>query len=238
MTELSDGLIPVTAAVPNAVRSSILIVDDVPANLELLASILGEHGYEPRPVPGGRLALAAAKADPPDLIILDINMPEMNGWEVYLKLKADESLKDIPVLFITAVSDTADKVKAFSMGAVDYITKPYQVEEVCARVETHLRLRRLNVELSISLGELQRALKEIRTLHGIIPICSSCKKIRDDEGAWQDVERYVSEHSEAQFSHGICPGCMLKLYPEYCGMPKLKKTEMNPRRPEASPSKE
>jgi DNA-binding response OmpR family regulator len=204
---------------------SILIVDDVPANLELLAGILREHGYEPRPVPSGELALVAAKTDPPDLILLDINMPEMDGFEVCARLKADEALKHIPVLFLTAFAETADKVKAFSMGAVDYITKPFQLEEVSARVDTHLRLRRLQRELSNSVDELQKALKDIHTLRGIIPICSSCKKVRVDKVSWQQVEQYVSEHSEAKFSHGVCPDCMLKLYPDYCKKLSLEKTE-------------
>ena len=204
---------------------SILIVDDVPANLELLAELLRKQGYEPRPVPDGKLALVAAKAYPPDLILLDINMPEMNGFEVCEQLKADEALKHIPVLFLTAFTETTDKVKAFSMGAVDYITKPFQTEEVCARVETHLRLRGLQRELSNSIDELQKALKDIHTLRGIIPICASCKKIRIDKVSWQQVEQYVSEHSEAKFSHGVCPDCMLRLYPDYCKKLSLKKTE-------------
>jgi CheY-like chemotaxis protein len=206
---------------------NILIVDDTPANLELLAEILRNKGYEPRPVPSGSLALTATQTDPPDLILLDINMPEMNGFEVCKRLKADVALKDIPILFITAFSETADKMKAFSMGAVDYITKPFQNEEVCARVETHLRLRRLQIELATSVGELQKALEDVRTLRGIIPICASCKKIRNDKGCWLAVEKYMSEHSEAQFSHGVCPDCMLKLYPDYCAKATRKKAEAN-----------
>lgn len=192
----------------------ILVVDDVPANLELLADILRLQGYEPRPVPGGRLALQAARAEPPDLILLDVNMPEMNGFEVCEHLKADEALKDIPVLFITADADPEDKVKALSMGAVDYVTKPFQAGEVCARVATHLRLQKLQLDLALTVGALRKALEDIRTLRGIIPICASCKRIRDERGAWEAVESYVSAHSEAQFSHGICPQCMLKLYPD------------------------
>ena len=128
-------------------KPSILIVDDVPANLELLAELLRKQGYDPRPVPSGKLALAAVKADPPDLIILDINMPEMNGFEVCKHLKADVAMKNIPVIFITGFIETSDIVEAFSMGAVDYITKPFQVKEVCARIGTHLRLRRLQIEV-------------------------------------------------------------------------------------------
>jgi putative two-component system response regulator len=126
---------------------NILIVDDVPINLELLALLLQKRGYESRPVLSGKLALLAAQADPPDLILLDMNMPEMNGDEVCARLKADSRLKDIPVLFISAMTETSEKIKAFAAGGVDYVTKPFQFEEVFARVETHLRLRRLQLEL-------------------------------------------------------------------------------------------
>lgn len=152
-------------ASPSVVIPSILIVDNEVANLQLLAGMLRERGYEPRPARSGKLALAAAEADPPDLILLDINMPEMSGYEVCQRIKADASLKDIPILFISASTETIDKVKAFSMGAVDYITKPFQVEEVYARVENHLGLRQLQNEVerySHHLEELvQDQIKEI-----------------------------------------------------------------------------
>jgi two-component system, sensor histidine kinase and response regulator len=122
---------------------NILIVDDMPANVLLLVRMLTQRGYKARPVPSGKLALEAARTEPPDLILLDISMPEMNGYEVCAQLKADAVLKDIPVIFISALSETIDKVKAFSVGGVDYVTKPFQFEEVYARVQTHLRLHRL-----------------------------------------------------------------------------------------------
>jgi len=121
----------------------ILIVDDTPANLLLLVRMLTQRGYRPQTVLSGRLALEAARAEPPDLILLDINMPEMNGYEVCEQLKADAALKEIPVIFVSALSETIDKVKAFRVGGVDYVTKPFQFEEVQARVQTHLQLRRL-----------------------------------------------------------------------------------------------
>lgn len=123
--------------------ASILIVDDTPANLLLLARMLTERGYQPRTAISGRLALTSARAEPPDLILLDITMPEMDGYEVCEQLKSDAALKDIPVVFISALSETLDKVKAFRVGGVDYVTKPFQFEEVYARVQTHLQLRRL-----------------------------------------------------------------------------------------------
>ncbi len=128
-------------------RASILAVDDTPANLQVLAGMLKDRGYKVRPVPSGKLAILAAQREPPDLILLDINMPEMNGYEVCERLKADENLKKIPVIFISALTDQLDKVKAFAIGGVDYLTKPFQMEELHARVETHLKLRRLQIEL-------------------------------------------------------------------------------------------
>ena len=127
--------------------AGILIVDDTPANLQVLAGMLKDRGYKVRPVPSGKLALLAARRDPPDLILLDINMPDMNGYEVCEHLKADELLGSIPVIFISALTEQLDKVKAFATGGVDYITKPFQMEELHARVETHLKLRRLHTEL-------------------------------------------------------------------------------------------
>ncbi len=122
---------------------NILIVDDKPANLLLVEKMLVDRGYKPRPVLSGKLALEAARIESPDLILLDVNMPEMNGYEVCEQLKADAALKEIPVIFISALDQTIDKVRAFRSGAVDYVTKPFQLEEVYARIQTHLQLRRL-----------------------------------------------------------------------------------------------
>ena len=126
---------------------NILIVDDTPHNLRLLSQMLSEHGYQVRAALNGPRALAAVQATPPDLILLDIMMPEMDGYEVCNRLKADERTRDIPVLFISALNETEDKVKGFVAGALDYITKPFQLEEVLARVETHLKLSRLQREV-------------------------------------------------------------------------------------------
>lgn len=126
---------------------NIMVVDDTPANLTLLATMLNSKGYKVRPVPGGKFALKAIEAELPDLILLDITMPEIDGYEICRILKADQRYKDIPIIFISALSETYDKVKAFTTGGVDYVTKPFQFEEVEARVETHLKLRRYQVYL-------------------------------------------------------------------------------------------
>jgi DNA-binding response OmpR family regulator len=128
--------------------AKIMVVDDSPSNLLLLEGILGQKGYSVRSFPCGGMALAAAALQPPDLILLDVNMPELNGYEVCAQLKADTALSAIPVIFLSALHGTDDKVKAFRSGGVDYISKPFQIEEVYSRVETHIRLH-----------DLQRVLK-------------------------------------------------------------------------------
>ncbi len=142
--------------------ASILVVDDTPANLQVLTGMLKDRGYKVRPVPGGKLALQAAQRDPPDLILLDINMPEMNGYEVCGHLKIDDRLKGIPVIFISALTEQIDKVKAFAIGGVDYLTKPFQMEELHARVETHLNLRRLQTDLEEYSRHLELARERIK----------------------------------------------------------------------------
>jgi putative two-component system response regulator len=167
-------------------KPDILVVDDTPANLQLLASMLKDRGYKTRPVPSGMLALQAALSDPPDLILLDINMPEMNGFDVCESLKADEKLKDIPVIFISALNEVLDKVRAFAVGGVDYITKPFQFDEVQARVDTHLKLWRLQQELekhNRQLGKLVQAqVKKISdTQMAMIFALAKLAESRDDD---------------------------------------------------------
>lgn len=206
----------------NLPRADILIVDDTPANLRLLTGILAEQGYKLRPASNGQMALQAAQVQPPDLILLDIMMPEMDGYQVCRILKTDERTRHIPVIFISALGETIDKVAAFLIGGVDYITKPFQVEEVLARVETHLTIGRLqqelqfknqelarqNLELQQRNNELQEALATIKTLSGIVPICAWCsRKIQDEQGEWVRLEAYLETHSEVAFTHGMCPDC-------------------------------
>ena len=143
-------------------KPSILIVDDLVANLNLLKDILNGHGFKVRPATSGRLALEAARHTPPDLVLLDVNMPEMNGYEVCKAFKSDPNLAEIPILFISALGETRDKIRAFNEGGQDYITKPFQVEEVLARVRTHLELRRARQELAERNANLETALNQLR----------------------------------------------------------------------------
>lgn len=161
-------------------KADILIVDDTPANLRVLSRLLTDAGYKVRPVPDGRLALEAVRAVQPDLIFLDIRMPEMDGYEVCEKLKESELTEDIPVIFISALNDLEDKMRGFETGAVDFISKPFQEGEVLARLETHLTIRNQRREIARQLKELKdlEALRENLTqmivhdlnnpLHGIL----------------------------------------------------------------------
>jgi DNA-binding response OmpR family regulator len=139
--------------------ANIMVVDDQPTNLKLLEDILRDQGYAIRSFPRGRMALASAAQSPPDLILLDINMPEMNGFEVCERLKSDRRLSRIPVIFLSALNEVEDKVKALRCGGVDYITKPFQVAEVQARVETHLELHRLRRALEKHSDHLEEVVR-------------------------------------------------------------------------------
>ena len=140
----------------SAPLADLLVVDDTPDNLRLLSTMLSDQRYKVRRVINGQLALRVASLAPPDLILLDINMPQMNGYEVCEKLKADPRTQDVPVIFLSALDDVSDKVKAFAVGGVDYITKPFQAEEVLARVKNQLSLRSLQKQLSEQNALLQQ----------------------------------------------------------------------------------
>jgi two-component system, NtrC family, sensor kinase len=147
---------------PQNTKGNILAIDDTPANLRLLIALLTENSYNVRAMPSGKLALSGLHLSQPDLILLDINMPDLDGYQVCEQLKADERTRDIPVIFISALNEVLDKVKAFKVGGLDYITKPFQAEEVLARVETHLSLRRLQQSLADKNEELTQALQQLQ----------------------------------------------------------------------------
>lgn len=149
------------AEAASRIPGNILVVDDSETNLRLLMQVLTEHGHRVRAARDGAHALAAARAAPPDLVLLDIIMPEMDGYEVCRRLKAEERTQDIPVLFISALGETVEKVNAFGAGGVDYITKPFQVAELLARVQTHLALRNLHRQLQAANVELLSHLHEL-----------------------------------------------------------------------------
>jgi len=197
---------------PTDDRQIILIVDDTVANIQVLNESL-QAEYRILFATNGSEALKVALESIPDLILLDIMMPEMDGYEVCRRVKADPALKDIPVIFTTALSEVTDERKGLDLGAADYITKPFNPDILKLRVKNHLQLKEQRDQLARLVNELQDAMAKVKLLSGFLPICASCKNIRDDEGYWTQIESYIRDHSEAQFSHGICPDCVKKLYP-------------------------
>jgi len=205
----------------------ILIVDDSPDQQVLLRAILGKAGYK------DLLSANSAKTAFPmlgmegeetssriDLILMDVLMPELDGVEACRQIKSRPHLCDIPIIMVTAKSDHSNLQAAFAAGAIDYITKPVNSIELLARASSALALKKemdcrkaREEELRRSNEDLQKALRDVKVLRGLIPICASCKKIRNDGGFWQQLEEYIGEHSEAEFSHGICQPCIKKLYP-------------------------
>jgi DNA-binding response OmpR family regulator len=175
-------------------RDKILIVDDNKRNIQVLAQTLENSGYSVIAAMNGTAALECAMEEGIQLILLDIMMPKMDGMEVCRRLKYRIETKDIPVIFLTAKVQTDDIVAGFEIGAADYVTKPFQAAELFARVKTHIGFK--------------KARERIESLVGLIPICCECKKIRNDDGFWNQVEVYISEHSRADFTHSYCPDCL------------------------------
>ena len=192
----------------------VLIVDDIPRNIKVLGDILRTKDCKIVVATNGPQALELIKKVLPDLILLDVMMPEMDGFAVCKILKESSQTRDIPVIFLTAKTETADIVKGLECGAVDYISKPFNSTELLARVHTHLELKKTRDREKELIKKLKEALSKVKQLSGLLPICARCKKIRDDKGYWQSVEEFISEHSEAHLSHSLCPKCVEELYPE------------------------
>lgn len=195
-------------------KAKVLIVDDTPTNVQVLNETL-QHEFKTYFALNGPDALEKAASITPDLILLDIMMPEMDGFEVCRRLKENIAMHDVPVIFITALGQSDEESRGLQLGAADYITKPFNPELVLLRVRNHIELKSRRDALEQRTRELEQALAEINALQGIIPICASCKKIRDDRGYWNQLEVYISQHSGAEFSHGICPDCAKELYPQH-----------------------
>lgn len=154
---------------PTAPQANILVVDDVPNNLALIANILHERGYKVRLATSGKFALQTSQKALPDLVLLDLNMPEMDGFETCRRFKANAAMRSIPIIFLTAQNDVESTVQAFTVGAADYVVKPFRKEELLARVDTHLRIKQLQQQLHEHLANqaktIEGQVKEIRDLH-------------------------------------------------------------------------
>lgn len=188
----------------------ILIAEDDPVSRRLLESSLVSWGYQVLTASNGIEAWhMLQRSSEPSMAILDWMMPHMDGLEVCRKIRATPHLKHMYILLLTAKSLREHVVAGLQAGADDYVTKPFDRAELRARVQVGARIVILQRQLTNRIRELEEALSQVKQLQGLLPICSYCKKIRDDQNYWQQVEEYISKHSRAQFSHSICPDCYL-----------------------------
>jgi DNA-binding response OmpR family regulator len=189
----------------------ILIAEDEPVSCRILQSLLLKWGYEVVVTHNGVEAWEVIQGEEaPLLALLDWMMPGMDGAEVCHKVRQSDRLKPIYIILLTAKDRKEDIVTGLQAGANDYVTKPFDVRELRARIQVGQRVLDLQQALACRVQELEVALSNVKKLRGLLPICSYCKKIRNDGNYWEDVEKYVAEHSAAEFSHGVCPGCYEK----------------------------
>ncbi|HZC67983.1 MAG TPA: response regulator [Nitrospirales bacterium] len=200
---------------------SILVVDDSLATRSVLQMILEGAGYQPILLVESaheafqRLGLANSSAPTEDieLVLMDIRMPDMDGVEACRRIKTDNRYRDLPILMVTAMTESGFLQAAFAAGAVDYVTKPIDRLELLTRMRSTVSLKHEMDRRKAREKELEQALKEIKVLRGILSICARCKRIRDERGQWYSVESYIKGHSEADFSHLICPDCLDRHFP-------------------------
>jgi len=192
--------------------TKILIAEDEPVSQRIMQSLLVKWGYEVVLTQNGIEAWEAIqRGKTPLLALLDWMMPGMDGAEICQRVRQSDGLKPVYIILLTAKDRKEDLVAGLQAGANDYVTKPFDVRELRARIQVGQRVLELQQALASRVKELEIALFNIKRLQGLLPICSYCKKIRNDENYWEDVEKYVSNHSVAEFSHGICPDCYQKV---------------------------
>jgi DNA-binding response OmpR family regulator len=187
----------------------ILIAEDSRVTRLLLKDTLVKWGYDPIACSDGDEAwrILENEKDPPQLAILDWMMPKLDGLELCRKIRRTPDLQIIYIIMLTSRYLKEDIVKGFESGADDYLVKPFDKDELYARLKVGARVVELQSSLAGQVKELEESLSRVKLLQGLLPICTYCKKIRNDKNYWEQVEGYLSKHSEAQFSHGICPEC-------------------------------
>lgn len=202
----------------------ILIAEDDFTSRLMLKEIFEQWGYKVILTEDGEKAWEILKKPgAPRIAVLDWVMPGMDGVEVCKRVKAMEGEDPIYIILLTGRSSKGDIVRGFEAGADDYMTKPFDENELRARIRVAIRMIDIQSILTEKVKKLKDALDEIKTLKGFIPICASCKQIRDDKGYWNRLEAYIQKHSEAVFTHSICPDCIEKLYPDLGISPKKNK---------------
>ncbi len=190
----------------------VLVADDDRIAASILARTLTRWGFEVTVVDNGAAAWSHLQAAlVPTLAVLDRMMPGLDGAEVCRRVRQEMPNTNMYLVLLTALGSGGDVVTGLEAGADDYVTKPFDVEELRARINVGVRVVTLQEKLAHRVAELQAALSNVKQLHGLLPICSYCKRIRGDDQYWQQVESYIAARSDAQFSHGICPPCYAKL---------------------------
>lgn len=196
-------------------KPKILIVDDRLENLVALEILLSDINADVIRANSGNEALQLSLEHQFALVLMDVQMPDMDGFETVKLMRHVEKTKYVPVIFVSAIySDDFYKIKGVESGAVDFITKPIITEILLGKVTIFMELYEQKEKLENTVSELQKALDEVETLQGLIPICASCKNIRDDKGYWTDVEHYIAARADVDFSHSICPICLEKEHPK------------------------
>jgi len=186
----------------------ILVAEDQTVSRRILEASLRKWGYEVEGVENGTRAWEILQGEEaPQLAILDWLMPGMDGIEICRQIRLRPQTQPVYIILLTARSGREDMIRGLEAGADDYITKPFDRDELRARVQVGIRVLELQGALAHRVRQLEDALSRVKQLQGLLPICSYCKKIRNDRNYWQQVEGYISERTEAQFSHGICPEC-------------------------------
>ncbi|MBN2013202.1 response regulator [candidate division KSB1 bacterium] len=198
-------------------KHEILIVDDDPGHIQIIINYLeaADELYKIYQALEGQKALSIARVKKPDLIITDWDMPDLSGIELIRQLKDDPETQDILVIMATGVMTSSKNLQtALDAGAMDFIRKPIDKIELIARIKSMLVLSDSFKEIVALNKQLQTALQEVKQLSGMLPICANCKKIRSDKGYWTQIEDYIREHSEARFTHSICPECYAEYFPD------------------------
>jgi len=203
-------------------KVNILLVDDEKVYLEVLKSFLSDLGHTIVLANSGMECLKYTEEMDFAVVVLDVSMPGMDGFETARRIFESSRAKDVSIIFFTAIAKDSIKIfQGFDLGAVDYLFKPCEPVVFIAKVKVFVQLyqqkralRRLNRALEQKVTELTEALAHIKTLQGMLPICASCKKIRENGKTWQPIEKYLHEHSDADFTHTICPECTARLYPD------------------------
>lgn len=192
----------------------VLVAEDDPVSSRLLTATLATWGYEALATRDGLEAWEVLRsAGSPPLAILDGMMPGLDGVDLCRKVRAARAGEPLYLILLSARGTKENVVEGLKAGANDYMIKPFEREELRARLEVGLRVLHLQSTLAQRVAELEAALAQIKQLQGLLPICMYCKKIRDDQNYWQRLETYICSHSQAQFSHGICPECYERLLP-------------------------